>query len=210
MLFLSNIITGNRTPYKVEAVDNHLRDKQDSSHHQHFDDEMFDPENLAKAEKKLKDKQINATALQALEKEFTTLEGDWSVAHAIKHVEEQDYERTQQQDGDILGEEAYLCEVCVVSEPDGRFLGLVEKAELKRLAIKNPEANLRSILPEVTLCSDDTTELLKIIPTFIQKNLKAIPVLDSEHRVKGLLVEESFTRTLLKVMYQSGILDIDL
>ena len=152
MLFLSNVITGNRTPYKVEEVDNHLRDKQDSSHHQHFDDEMFDPENLAKAEKKLKDKQINATALQALERDFTTLEGDWSVAHAVKHIEKEDYEREQEQEQAILEEDIFVCEVCVVSEPDGRFLGLIEKTELKHIAAKNPEANLRSILPEATLC----------------------------------------------------------
>ena len=207
MLFLSNLITQTRSPYRVESVENNLNDQQDSSHHENLDDEMFSPEKLAMAEKQFKEKRINVTALQAIERIFITLEESWTVQHAVQYIQTEDakIKADHYQDDDSY----QPCKVCVVSDKKGIFLGILEKAELENLAISNPSKPIRSLLPEVTLCSDDSTALLQIIPPFIQKNLKAIPVLDAENKVKGLLVEDAFIKTLFKVMWQVGIFDFE-
>ena len=190
MLFLSNLITHARSPYRVERVENNLDGRQGSSD-QRPDDDKFSPENLEKAAKKFKEKKINATAMQSMEPEFIILSGDWSVKHAIEHIHTED------------------CDICAVTNKKGKFLGLIEKSVLADVAKKDPSILLHTILSPDTICADLHTEIMEIIPTFISKKLKAIPVLNDKHQIQGILLESSFIQTMIKVMYQAGFLELD-
>jgi CBS-domain-containing membrane protein len=189
MLFLSNIATGARSPYRVERVENDLRDQKDESQ-QCPNDEAFTPEKLEAAAKKLKEKKINATAMQAMETEFITLDADLTFEHAVSKIDPESID------------------VYAVVNQENKFLGLVDKKQLEEHAEKQPDLKLASVLNSDVLCSEPKTEIMDIIPVFISQNLKSIPVINKEHQIVGILMEESFMNTILKVMWQSGIIKL--
>ncbi len=182
--FFSNV-SGLRTPYRADAVQPIERtgeDKQDQ-HQRQFkqEDEAEHQQKFLKASAKLYKERSVGLASQIMNERFHTLSHKLSLKEAYEEIKNKNIQYYP-----------------VVSE-EGKLLGLLSEREILMELHEGEAKHLGEIVSKETLCADPTTSIDDILQVFSKHAVDAVPVVNEEHQIVGILSRKELLDTILKV-----------
>lgn len=183
MFYITNTLSA-RLPYHVEETEKDPRDQKQGQNH--FDDESSTDtdqhERFLKANEKLYRERSVIVAGEMMNKKIFPLYEELSIEEAWRMIRE------------------YQFEYFPIVSSQGQFVGLLSEKEILR-KIQNNEGNksLKDVIAKETICAEEKTDLQEVIQVFFNENLEAVPILDEQQKVLGILSRNDLLQTILKV-----------
>lgn len=173
------------SPYRVEEIDKDRSD-QERQPGQHFggESDAEKHEKFLKASEKLYKQRSVIVAGEIMNKRILPLHENLSIDEAWKLVKDHQFEHFP-----------------IVSS-EGKLVGLLSEREiLRKIQAKEGKKSLKEIVSKETLCADKSANLNEVIQVFFDKNLEAVPVVDEEQKVLGILSKNELLQTMIKVSH---------
>ncbi len=182
--FFSNV-TGLRSPYRASAtqpVEKSGEDKK-GQHQRQFqqEDEAEHQQKYLKASAMLYKERSVGLASELMNEKFFPLDHRLSLKDAYALIKNKTIEHYP-----IVGEE-------------GKLLGLLSERELLKELHEGDSKRLSEIVSKETLCADPSTSIDDILQVFSEYAIDAVPVVNEEHKIVGILSRKELLDTILKV-----------
>ncbi len=183
MFYISN--TSNKhTPYRVERIDQDKKDDQQSNQkfNQKFNAKKQDK--YLKANEMLYKKREVIVAKEIMSQKIITLKEDLTLDEAWRLIQR------------------HKIEYFPIINNEGKLVGLLsEKDILRKIQEKQGDKNLKEFIGKHTLCADTKTALSDLIEVFFKEKIEAIPILDNEHNLVGMLSQGDLLSTIFKISH---------
>lgn len=181
-MFYINNTSSVRSPYRVEEISKDRHEQQHSGRQFQDQSESQSHEKFLKASEKLYKKRSVMVAGEIMNRKILPLNENLSLKEAWKLIREHQFEHFP-----------------IVSS-EGKLVGLLsEKEILRKIQEKEGEKSLKDVVSSETLCADEETHLQEVIQVFFDENLEAVPIVNQEHQVLGVLSRNDLFHTILKV-----------
>lgn len=180
-MFFVNNIYGGRERYKVQEIQEERSDDQGSKGQQFGQGDEHAHEKFLKASEKLYKKKSVILASEIMNQQLIQLEGHLSVDEAWKKIKNHEIKYFP-----VIGEK-------------GKLLGMLSEREILMGVQEGKGKKLKDMTAKDTLCAEPETELLEILQVFRDQNVEAVPVVDKEERVVGILTQGELLQTMLKI-----------
>jgi len=181
MFYITNT-SSVRSPYRVEEIGKDKQDKEHSGHQFGDESDAEKHEKFLKASERLYKERSVIVAGEIMNKKILPLHENLSLNEAWKMVKEHQFEHFP------------------IISSEGKFVGLLsEKEILKRIQNKEGKKSLKEVISKETICADESTNLHEVIQVFFNENLEAVPILDNQQKVLGILSRNDLLQTMLKV-----------
>ncbi|WP_420422601.1 HPP family protein [Simkania sp.] len=184
MFYITNTSSA-RSPYRVEPIDKDRREQQRQPGQQFGGESDAEKhEKFLKASEKLYKQRSVIVAGEIMNKKILPLHENLSLEEAWKLVKDHQFEHFP-----------------IVSS-EGKLVGLLsEKEILRKIQAKEGSKSLKELVSKETLCADESTNLNEVIQVFFDENLDAVPIIDDEHKVLGILSKNELLQTMIKVSH---------
>ena len=173
------------SPYRVEEIDKDRRDEQGQPGQQfggQSDAEKH--EKYLKASEKLYKQRSVIVAGEIMNKKILPLHENLSIDEAWKLVKDHQIEHFP-----------------IVSS-EGKLVGLLSEREiLRKIEAKEGKKSLKEVVSKETLCAEESANLHDVIQVFFDENLEAVPVVDEDQKVLGILSKNELLQTMMKVSH---------
>ena len=182
--FVSNV-TGVRSPYRVAEIQKDRQSGDQQSHQQQFGDESEAEhhEKFLKASAKFYKKKSVILASQIMNEKLVSLDQNLGLEEAWQRIKGHEVEHFP-----------------IVTE-EGKLVGILSERELLRQMKEGDKKTLKEIVSNKTVCADPETHIQEVIQVFFDENLEAVPIVDEQHRVVGVLSRNDLLKTMLKVSH---------
>ena len=184
MFYITNT-SSVRFPYRVEEVDKDRREQQRQPGQQFGGESDAEKhEKFLKASEKLYKQRSVIVAGEIMNKKILPLHENLSIEEAWKLVKDHQFEHYP-----------------IVSS-EGKLVGLLSEREiLRKIEAKEGRKSLKEVVSKETLCADEGTNLNEVIQVFFEENLDAVPIIDDEQKVLGILSKNELLQTMVKVSH---------
>ena len=184
MFYITNT-SSVRSPYRVEEIDKDRYDQQRQPGQQFGEESDAEKhEKFLKASEKLYKQRSVIVAGEIMNKKILPLHENLSLDAAWKLVKDHKFEHFP-----------------IVSS-EGKLVGLLsEKEILRKIQAKEGSKSLKEVVSKETLCADQSTNLNEVIQVFFDENLDALPIVDDDHKVLGILSKNELLQTMIKVSH---------
>jgi len=179
MFYITNT-RSYRTPYRVEEIGEEQGDRRQSQ--QDHDSEAEEHEKFLKASQKLYKQRSVILARSIMNKKILPLKCSLSLEEALELTQKHQFEYFP-----------------IISE-EGKLMGLLsEKEILQKVQKQEGKKTLKEAIGERTLCADADTNLQEIIQVFFHESVEAVPIVDQDQKVIGMLSRNDLLYTILKI-----------
>lgn len=183
MFYITNI-SSIRAPYQVEEIGKDKKDQEQSRQQFGDESEAESHEKFLKASEKLYKKRDVMVAGEIMNKKILPLHENLSLEEAWGLVKEHQFEHFP-----------------IVSS-EGKLIGLLSENEiLRKIQAEEGKKSLKEVISKETLCADSETDLQEVIKVFFNENVEAVPIVDAQHKVLGVLSRNDLFQTILKVSH---------
>lgn len=121
--------------------------------------------------------------------DYISLQKDWSVVDALKHIKE-------------VGMDAETIYTCYVRDGGRRLLGIVS---LSTIVISEPEVKIKEIMRTDYVYENVLDDQEEVAEDFKKYGFLALPVVDNDHRLVGIITVDD----ILEVMEEEATEDIE-
>lgn len=180
MFYITNR-TGIHHPYRVEEIN---KDKKDQQPQHQFEGESEEEhrEKFLKASKKLYEQRYVMVARQIMNENILLLNEDLSLDEAWELIRK------------------HKIEYFPIISANGKLVGLLsERKILREIKESQGKKSLKDIMAGHTLCADSETDLQEVMQVFFKENIEAVPVINADQTVIGILSRTDLLKTMLKV-----------
>ena len=183
MFYISN--TSNiQAPYKVEGIDQEKKDQHQSGQGFQQESDAKKHKKYLKANENLCKRRSVIVAKEIMDRRIIALNENLTLDEA--------WERIQK----------HKIEYFPVINAEGKLVGLLsEKEILRKIQEKQGNKNLKEFIGKHTLCADAKTGLNDLIEAFFKEKIEAIPILDKEYNLVGMLSQSDLLSTIFKVTH---------
>lgn len=183
MFYITNT-SSVRSPYRVEEIGKDRQDQQQNQRQFGDESDAEKHEKFLKASEKLYKQRSVMVAGEIMNKKILPLHENLSLDEAWKMIKDHRFEHFP------------------IISSEGKFVGLLSEKEILR-KIQNDEGkkSLKDVIAKKTICAEEKTNLQEVIQVFFDENLEAVPVLDDQQKVLGILSRNDLLQTMLKVSH---------
>jgi CBS domain-containing protein len=187
MGFFVSDIGGERYPYRPDIVQpsekagKDKKEKNSSEHRFLREEEEEHRRKFFEASEKLYKKKSVMLASQIMNEKLFLLEEGLTIKKAWELIKDKEIEHFP------------------VVAKSGKLVGLLSEKDILKGIQKEPDKVLKEIISQSTLCADPKTPLQEIMRVFSEQEIDAVPVIDENHRVIGILSRKDLLNTILKV-----------